>query len=278
MRSVTLAIYLQMRLHSTELHVNRNNYWVSVWRSDEHRRNVRPVRIAETEYAAVNARAFRDQNPRNQLKKGKAMSEIKVVPCPIYTNGEHILEVVGTLGKGATECQCGFRIPARPVETRPPAPTAVFSNEPRYFNGNGVEEKFEPIEQAAPPRPLDLAYEFLYAARNKVANRHDYDLPASEAYRLIEAAMVVLGVEKSGLTLEQLSQSAFSDPIKEILKAPAPAAIEQARPQTRECMNCNGTGIEGYATSDMATDAGDNKLEGTPVTCRFCDGRGIKEN
>jgi hypothetical protein len=38
----------------------------------------------------------------------------------------------------------------------------------------------------------------------------------------------------------------------------------------QECQNCGGTGIEGYATREMALDAGDPSLEGQPVACRFC--------
>lgn len=36
------------------------------------------------------------------------------------------------------------------------------------------------------------------------------------------------------------------------------------------CQNCGGTGIAGYATREMALDAGDVQLEGQPVTCPFC--------
>jgi len=38
-----------------------------------------------------------------------------------------------------------------------------------------------------------------------------------------------------------------------------------------QCGNCNGTGIAGYATHEMALDAGDPSLEGQPVACWFCD-------
>jgi hypothetical protein len=38
------------------------------------------------------------------------------------------------------------------------------------------------------------------------------------------------------------------------------------------CRNCDGSGIAGYATREMALDAGDTQLEGQPVTCPFCKG------
>jgi hypothetical protein len=40
------------------------------------------------------------------------------------------------------------------------------------------------------------------------------------------------------------------------------------------CQNCNGTGIAGYATHEMALDAGDAQLEGQIVACPFCETKG----
>jgi hypothetical protein len=50
------------------------------------------------------------------------------------------------------------------------------------------------------------------------------------------------------------------------------SSIQQEQDEVAICRNCEGTGIEGYATADMATDAGDSQLQGQPVRCRFCHG------
>lgn len=68
------------------------------------------------------------------------------------------------------------------------------------------------------------------------------------------------------------------DPIRRLAKAGALIAAEidrlrRAAPNANEdkCQNCGGTGIAGYATRDMALDAGDAQLEGQPVACSFCN-------
>ena len=41
-----------------------------------------------------------------------------------------------------------------------------------------------------------------------------------------------------------------------------------------ECPACNGSGIEGYVTRDMATDACEPTMEGMPMKCPKCKGDG----
>lgn len=57
------------------------------------------------------------------------------------------------------------------------------------------------------------AYPFLMAALQKCANQ-PYDRNISEVYRLIEAAMSVLGCHPSDRTLEEIAQSEFAECVR----------------------------------------------------------------
>lgn len=56
---------------------------------------------------------------------------------------------------------------------------------------------------------------YLYEALNTCANR-DWDSTTSEAYRLIEAAMVLLGCHPTGRTLDQVAQSTHAKAVAAI--------------------------------------------------------------
>lgn len=60
-------------------------------------------------------------------------------------------------------------------------------------------------------------------------------------------------------------------------KEPSEEETEEDERERRACglcRNCEGTGIAGRVTPEMALDAGDAQLEDRPATCWFCDGTG----
>lgn len=49
---------------------------------------------------------------------------------------------------------------------------------------------------------------------------------------------------------------------------------EQPLPEDRRCDVCNGGGILGIVSKEMAMDACAPEMEGQPIPCNYCGGQG----
>jgi hypothetical protein len=49
---------------------------------------------------------------------------------------------------------------------------------------------------------------------------------------------------------------------------------QEPLPEDRRCHVCNGGGILGIISKEMAMDAGAPEMEGQPLSCHYCGGYG----